>query len=92
MAEQMYLQCELVKEIDGGVECGGSTQRMVSWIRQEIAVVGNVLDGLKDTSNGLVRDGWTVANVTGPAMAERFLVERSHEVVFPSLERKKKGR
>lgn len=72
--EQMYLQCQLSKPLDGG-----AVARMVSWIRQEVAVPGNVLGNLEDTDTGRIETGWRVDTATGPAMPERVLMKQSRD-------------
>ena len=72
-AETMYVQCELTKAVEGGVA------RMVSWIRQAVAVPGKVIDRLEDTETGAIENGWTVENVTYPALPEKALLRNAHD-------------
>ena len=69
----MYKQCTLTKRLDDG------TAYMVSWIRAEIAVKGNVLDRLEDTDTRRIETGWTVLTATEPALPEGLLLARSRD-------------
>jgi hypothetical protein len=69
---QMYKQCTLRKPVDGG------TAWMVSWIRSQIAVVGNALAGLEDAETGVIETGWLVHDVSEPAMPEHLLIRQAH--------------
>jgi hypothetical protein len=72
--QQMYVQCELSKRTpDGGVA------RMVSWIRREIAIPGNLLGRLEDTDTGRFETGWRVDSAGGTPMPEKVLMKQSHE-------------
>lgn len=71
--EQMYKMCSLTKKVDDGVLIIQNT-----WIRSEIAVIGNVLDKLKDVDSGIVRDGWTVESATVEERPESYLMARVH--------------
>src|SRR5687768_7134558 len=70
---QTYLQCQLSKPVEGGVA------RMVSWIRSEIAVPGNLLGALEDTDTGRIETGWRVESASGPAMPEGVLLRQSRD-------------
>ena len=71
MAE-MFKQCELVKQIDDGL-C-----RMISWIPVKIAVP-NLQVRLKDSETGQWTEGWTVLNVTEPAVSIKLLERQSRD-------------
>ena len=71
---QMYLQCQLSKPLEGG-----AVARMVSWIRQEVAIPGRVLRNLEDTDTGRIETGWRVDTATGPAMPEQLLLRQSRD-------------
>ena len=71
--ETMYVMCQLSKDVDGGVA------RMTSWIRQAIAVPGNVLDRLEDTETGCIQSGWRVETASGPALPEGLLTKNAHD-------------
>ena len=74
MRRQMYKMCELTRPVEGGVA------RMVSWIRAEVAVPGNVLRRLEDSDTGRVEAaGWRVEWATSPAMPEDVLVRQSRD-------------
>jgi len=70
---QTYMQCQLSKPVDGGVA------RMVSWIRSEIAVPGNLLGRLEDADTGRIETGWRVDSASGPAMPESVLLRQSRD-------------
>ena len=69
---EMYKQCELTKPMDGGVA------RMVSWIPQKVAVAG-LRVRLKDSESGQWTEGWTVENVTEPALPGKLLERQSRD-------------
>ena len=72
--QQMYVQCELSKRMeDGGVA------RMVSWIRQEVALPGRLLRGLEDTDTGRIEHGWRVDAAAGVPMPESVLMRQSRD-------------
>ena len=71
--ETMYVKCLLEKEVEGGL---ATTQ---SWIREKIAVVGNVLDNLHDVQGDRVEHGWKVVSAGGTPRPESFLVKNSHD-------------
>jgi hypothetical protein len=54
---QMYKMCELTKPV-----VGGSVARMISWVREEAAVPGQV------------EHGWKVESVSTPAFPEMVLM------------------
>ena len=68
----MYKMVTLAKPVEGG------TARLETWIRSEIAVVGAVLDKLKDVESGEVRYGWTVESVGDGERPEKLLIAQSH--------------
>jgi hypothetical protein len=69
---EMFKQCELVKPLDGGI-C-----RMISWIPSKIAVT-DLQVRLKDTETGQWTEGWTVLNVTEPAVPLKLLERQSRD-------------
>jgi len=71
--ETMYVQCELEKPMDNGIA------RMVSWIRQSIAIPGAILDKLEDPETGRIETGWKVVNATLPALRESLIIRMSHD-------------
>ena len=71
-ARDMFKQCELTKPLDGGLA------RMVSWIPERIARAGAVVR-LKDPETGDWTEGWTVQNVTEPAMPASMLERQSRD-------------
>jgi hypothetical protein len=71
---QMYLQCQLSKPLEGG-----AVARMVSWIREEVAIPGRVLANLEDTDTGRIETGWRVDSAAGPAMPEQLLLKQSRD-------------
>jgi hypothetical protein len=71
---QMYLQCQLSKALEGG-----AVARMVSWIREEVAIPGRVLRNLEDTDTGRIETGWRVDSAAGPPMPEQLLLKRSRD-------------
>jgi len=72
VTREMYKQCELVKPIDGGM-C-----RMISWIPAKIAVV-DLRVRLKDGESGEWTEGWTVLNVTEPAVPAKLLERQARD-------------
>ena len=72
--QQMYLQCQLSKPLSEG-----AVARMVSWVRQEVAVPGRVLVNLEDTDTGRIENGWRVDSASGPAMPENVLLKQSRD-------------
>jgi hypothetical protein len=71
--QQMYVMCQLVKPVEGGVA------RMVSWIREEVALPGRLLVNLEDTDTGRIEHGWRVESAGGPAYPENVLMTRSRD-------------
>jgi len=69
---ETFKQCELVKPIDGGI-C-----RMISWIPAKVAVL-QLCVRLKDSESGEWTEGWTVLNVTEPAVPGRLLERQSRD-------------
>ena len=49
------------------------------WIRSELAVVGLVIDKLKDVDSGLVRSGFTVVNASAEERPESLLISKLHK-------------
>ena len=76
--QQMYLQCQLSKPMGDGV-----VARMVSWVRQEVAVPGRVLVNLEDPDTGRIENGWRVDSASGPAMPENVLLKQSRDYTKP---------
>ena len=68
---QMYVQFELSKRMEGG-----GVARMVSWIRQEVALPGRLLRGLEDTDTGRIESGWRVDSAAGTPMPGWRAIQR----------------
>jgi hypothetical protein len=73
MRRQKYRMCELTKPVDGGVA------RMISWIREEIAIPGQTLMRLEDTDTGVIENGWTVESAATPAYPEELLMRQARD-------------
>ena len=71
-SRDMFKQCELTRPQDGGLA------RMVSWIPERIALAGAVVR-LKDPETGSWTEGWTVENVTEPAVPAALLERQSRD-------------
>ncbi len=71
--EQMYRQCTLTKQSDGG------TAYMVTWVRAELAKTGLVIDRLEDSDTGRIESGWKVLSVGDPTVAASLLIKRSRD-------------
>ncbi len=69
---EMYKQCELTKPLEGGLA------RLVSWIPARIALSRAVVR-LKDPETAEWTEGWTVENVTEPAVPAKLLERRSRD-------------
>ena len=71
--ETRYRQCTLSRPVEGGQAF------MVSWIREAVAIPGNVLHKLEDAETGRIEHGWRVVDATEPAMPEHLLLRQSRD-------------
>jgi hypothetical protein len=58
---------------------GTVTVMWSQWIRSELAVVGNVIDKLKDVDSGVIRSGFTVVDASDEQRAESQLISKLHK-------------
>ncbi len=58
---------------------GTFTVMWSQWIRSELAVVGNVIDKLKDADSGVIRSGFTVVSASAEERAESLLIPKLHK-------------
>jgi len=58
---------------------GTVTVMWSQWIRAELAVVGNVIDKLKDVDSGVIRSGFTVIDAAEEQRPESLLISKLHK-------------
>ena len=74
---QMYKLCTLAKLTEEGYPAF-----FISWIRSDIAILGAIIDNLKCTETGRIKNGWTVHSVGEGYDCERpewILIPKSHD-------------